>query len=397
MAQIRGLFTFNGVLHAVRDSYLYRVDNSGTTTYLATLDSAGGPVDMAQNLTQLVITDGTALYVWDGFNLTQTANWTAGDRIAFVDQRIVGIQRASQRFQWTALGDATTAAALDFYSAEGSPDRLVSILAAQRELLLLGEDSGELWYSVGGTDVFQRASSEFIQYGCAAAFSAVLVGGIPMWLGKDSKGQAQVLASRGQRISTRAIEERFEGLDLSQARAFSFSDGGQHFYCLNVPNVDTTLVYDRTFGQWHERAELVDGEYEPWRATCHAFAYGSHWFGSEDGNLYRADNTAHTFAGDPIVRDRVMPVVSRPDRGRVRFPRVEVVCEKGTGAKVMLRWSDDNGATWSDWEEESTGDVGDYSARVRFERTGSAFDRVFQVRMTDDAPFNPVAAYVETA
>jgi hypothetical protein len=216
-----------------------------------------------------------------------------------------------------------------------------------------------------------------------------------MWLGRDRRGQAQVLAGRGQRISTRAIEERFEGRDLDQARAFSFSDGGQHFYCLNVPSLDTTLVYDRTFGQWHERAELVDGEYAKWRPTCHAFAYGEHWFGAEDGKLYRSDKSVHTFAGDPIVRDRVVPVISSPNRGRLRFPLVELVCEKATAATVMLRWSDDNGATWSNWHESSTGDIGKHGQRVRFNRTGSAFDRVFQFRMTDDAAFNPVSAYAE--
>ena len=169
-------------------------------------------------------------------------------------------------------------AALDFYSAEGSPDALVSILAVQRELLLLGSETAEVWYSVGGSEIFQRAQSEFIQHGCAAAFSAQLVGGVPMWLGRDRNGQARVLAGRGERVSTRAIEERFDGLELDNARAYTYSDGGQHFYCLNVPNVETTLVYDRTFAQWHERAELVNGDYQPWRPTCHAFAYGVHYF-----------------------------------------------------------------------------------------------------------------------
>jgi hypothetical protein len=395
MATIRGLFTFNGVLHAVRDADLLRVDSAGLTTYLASLDSGGGPVDMEQTLTQLAITDGAHLYVWDGTTLTQTANWTAGDRIAFVDQRIVGIQRNSQRFQWTALGDATTAAALDFYSAEGSPDKLVSMLAAQRELLLLGEDSGELWYSVGGSAVFERASSEYIQYGCAAAFSAQLVGGVPMWLARDRRGQAQVMAGRGQRISTRAIEERFEGIDLAQARAFSYSDGGQHFYVLQVPNVETTLVYDRTYGQWHERAEFVNGAYERWRPTCHAFAYGKHYLGDDEGRLYVLDPTAHDYAGDTKVRDRIAPVLSDPGRGRLRFPSVEVICDKATAGTAMLRWSDDNGATWSNWHEESTGATGDYARRIRWTRTGSAYDRVYQFRMTDAVPFNPVGARVE--
>ena len=389
---IRGLFTFNGVLYAVIGDALVSIDDSGTLDTLGSLSSAAGSVDMAQNLTQLVITDGDFLYVWDGITLSQTANWTAGARIAFVDQRIVGIQSGSQRFQWTALGDATATNALDFYSAEGSPDTLMAVLAVQRELLLLGSETAEVWYSVGGDTVFERAQSEFIQYGCAASFSAQLVGGVPMWLGRDRNGQARVLAGRGQRVSTRAIEERFEGLDLSQAQAYTYSDGGQDFYCLNCPGVETTLVYDRTFSQWHERAELVSGEYQPWRPTCHAFAYGAHFFGDIDGIVYRLDATVHDFAGDPKCRQRTAPVISDPSRRRLRFPSVEVVCEKGTAANVMLRWSDDNGNTWSGWQTTNNGLIGQYNIPLQWRRLGSANDRVYEMRVTDAEPFNPVGA-----
>lgn len=392
---MRGLFTFNGKLYAVRGSSLLTVDAAGFSSSVGTLSSGAGPVDFEQTLTQLVLTDGYALYVWDGITLTQTANWTPGARIAFVDQRIVGIQRASQRFQWTALGDARSAAALDFASAEGAPDGLVSMLASQRELLLLGEYTGEVWYSSGGSSVFERAQSEFLQIGCAAAHSAQMVGNTPHWLARDRNGHAQVVAGRGQRVSTRAIEERFQELDLSRARAYTYSDGGQHFYCLNVPNVDTTLVYDATYGQWHERAELVDGEYQPWRPTCHAFAYGRHYFGDDAGELYQLERDINTFEGATKCRDRIAPVISDPGRSRLRFPSFELVCEKGGAKKVLLRWSDDNGATWSDWVDTTTGEVGNYSQRVRWTRLGSGFDRVYHVRMTDDAPFNPIGANVE--
>lgn len=395
MAQIRGLFTFSGTLFAVSGDQLLRIDGAGATTVVGTIGSAGGPVDMEQNLQQLCISDGTALYVWDGISLTRNADWVPGDRIAFVDQRIVGVQRGGQKFGWTALGDAKSVSALDFYSAEGSPDGLVAVLSSQRELLLLGEYSAEVWYSVGGTDVFQRAQSEFIQYGCAAAFSAHICGDTPVWLGRDRQGQARVLAGRGQRISTRAIEERFDGRNLKYARAYSYSDGPHTFYCLNVPGVDTTLVYDLAFKQWHERAELVNGAYRQWRATCHAFAYGSHFFGADDGRIFRLNRDAHTFAGSPKVRDRITPVASSPARKRLRFPSFELVSEKAGGKEALLRWSDDNGATWSNWQRASTGATGEHARRVRWMRLGSAYDRVFQVRMTDDAPFNPVQATVE--
>lgn len=395
MSQVRGLFTFNNVLYAVRGAQLLRVDSKGNLAFVGSIDSTGGPVDMEQNLTQLCITDGTALYVYDGTTVETVPNWTPGKRIAFVDQRIVGIQNNSQKFGWTALGNAKSVQALDFYSAEGAPDGLVSMIASERELLMLGEYTAEVWYSVGGSDVFQRAQSEFIQAGCAAAFSAQLCGETPVWLSRDKNGQARVLAGRGQRISTRAIEERFDGIDLKQARAYTYSDAGSTFYCLNVPKVRTTLVYDLTFGQWHERAELVNGDYRPWRPTCHAFAYGQHYFGTSDGAIYRADKTVHTFGGDVKCRSRVAPVVSVPSRKLLRFPMAEVVCEKGTAKKVMLRWSDDNGANWSNWHEEQNGATGEYAQRVRWNRLGKAFDRVFEMRMTDAAPFNPVDADFE--
>lgn len=397
MAQVRGLFTFNGVLHAVREAELLRVDSAGNYTTLGPLNSAAGPVDMAQNLTQMVIADGYFLYVWDGTTLTTTANYAAGRRIAFIDQRIVFTQADSQRFGWTALGDAKTVAALDFFSAESNPDKLVAVVASASEVLMLGESSGEVWYSVGGSTVFERSKSEILDDGCAAAFSALRCGDTPVWLSSDAAGQAKVLAGRGRRVSTRSIEERFEGLDVSEARAFTYSDGPHRFYCLNVPTLDTTLVYDLTYAQWHERAELVNGAYRQWRPRCHAFAYGAHYFGGDDGSVYRMDSRVHNFAGAVKCRDRIMPVISQPSRRRLRFPGVELVCEKGTAGAVMLRWSDDNGATWKGWHSRSAGAVGKYAEGVKWNRLGSAFDRVLHMRMTDDAPLNPVSVHVEIA
>lgn len=397
---IRGLFTHAEELYAVSDASLLRVDSNGTRTAVGTLNSTAGVVDFASTLSQLCINDGAYLYVFTPSTgvLATAANYTGGDRIAFIDQRIVFLYRGTQRFGWTALENATLIDVLDFASAEGSPDALVSLLTDHREVWLFGPDSTEVWNSVGGDTVFERNPSAFIEYGCCAAHSAQKSANSVTWLGRDQRGQAMVLRAQGyqpQRVSTRAIEERFEGLDLSGARAYTYSDGGQQFYCLNVPRVPTTLVYDETFGQWHERAELVNGDYAPWRATCHAFAYGFHFVGAADGNIYRLDPDAHSFAGAAKCRERVAPVVSAGNRRRLRFPLVEFVCEKATAAQVMLRWSDDNGATWSNWQYASAGPIGQYARRVRFHRTGSAFDRVYQVRVTDAQPFHPVQMVAE--
>lgn len=395
MTQIRNLFTFNSVLHAVRDDDLISIDSAGDDTVLTTIGSAGGPVEMEQNLTQLVISDAAQIYVWDGTTLTTEDAYAVGQSLCFIDQRIVFPERDTQSFRWTALGDARTIDPLDFASAEGSPDKLIAVVANMRELLALGEQTSEVWHSLGAEPYFERSSSEYLQVGCAAPRSAIVVGDTPIWLGRDKDGQAQVMAGRGQRISTRAQEEQFEGLDLSSARAFTFNYGAFRLYCLNVPNVETTLVFDLNFKQWVEFAELVDGDFAKWRPTCHAFAYGRHFFGADDGIVYRLNEDEHTYAGDPKCRERICPVISAPSRKRLRFPSAEMVCEKATTGTVQLRYSDDNGNTWSNWRYETAGAVGELATQVNWNRLGSAFDRVYQVRMTDDAPWNPVAFEAE--
>jgi hypothetical protein len=397
---IRGLWTHADVLYGVDGDDLFSMDSDGNRRNVLTLNSTAGFVDFASNLTQLVVNDQSYLYAYNPSSEVTAiaANYPGGARIAAIDQRVVFQYQDTQKFGWTALGDASSIDVLDFFSAESSPDKLVAILAPNHEIWAFGKQSTEVWDSIGGLNVFQKTNRAAIDYGCAAAYSAQLSANAVTWLSRDERGQAMVLRTQGyqpSRISTRAIEERFEGLDLANARAFTYSDGGQQFYCLNVPGVDTTLVYDETFQQWHERAELVDGRYTQWRPTCHAFAYGKHYFGTREGTIYTSDRNVHTYGDDVIARDRIAPVISAPSHKRLSFPSFEIICEKATAGLVSMRYSDDNGATWSDWRTESAGSVGDYARRVRFYKNGSGFDRVFQVRMTADAPFNPVAVAME--
>ena len=400
MAVIRGLASFGDTLYAVRDSSLLRIDSAGPTSTVGTLSSGGGAVDFSANLTQLVINDGTFIYGYtpSSNTFTTAAGYSGGDRICFLDQRVFFLIRGTQQFGWTGLGNLTISA-LDFASAERSPDALVSIASANGELWLFGSQSTEVWQPTGTSAVVQRQQAAGIEYGCAAAYTVQNLSNSIAWLGRDERGQAMVLKAAGyqpQRISTRAIEERFTGRDLTGSTAFVYSEGGQQFYLLNVPGVDTTLVWDDTFGEWHERAELAGAGYAQWRARNHAFAYGKHFFGADDGRMFFTDRATNTFAGDPKCRERISPVISPADRSGSNYAFLEVVCEKATTGTVLLRFSNDNGATWSQWRTASAGLIGEYARRVRFNRLGTAYDRVFQIRMTDDAAFNPVLVAIRT-
>ena len=395
MSTIRGLVTFNGVLFGVRDDTLLSWDSAGAQTTIGTIGSAGGPVDFAANLFQLGIADGNALWVYNGSTLVQSPNYVAGTRIGVVDQRLVFIEQSTQKFGFSGLGDMMSIDAADFFSAESVPDNLVSMAIVYGEAFMLGEYSGEIWSSVDPPETFRRNKSAYIEYGCAAAHSLQLAGGSCVWLGRNQRGQASVLqlqGYQGKAVSTRAIEERFENLDLGAARAYVRMEGKRESYYLNVPGVDTTLVYDCAYQQWHEEAELVNGAYRPFRATCSAFAYGNHYVGADDGIVYKLDPEVHNFAGDVKCRDRISPVISNPSRTPMSFPEFEVVAETATNGTAMLRYSNDNGNNWAGWRYKSAGNIGNYRTRIKFRRltNGTVYDRVYHLRMTDDAPWNPV-------
>lgn len=46
---------------------------------------------------------------------------------------------------------------------------------------------------------------------------------------------------------------------------------------------------------------------------------------------------------------------------------------------VRIQYSDDGGYNWSNWAEESIGEVGEYGVRVVFTRQGSTRNRVYRI------------------
>lgn len=47
---------------------------------------------------------------------------------------------------------------------------------------------------------------------------------------------------------------------------------------------------------------------------------------------------------------------------------------------IRMQYSDDGGHTWSNWDQKSIGEVGQYKTRVVFTRLGKTRQRVFRVK-----------------
>lgn len=405
---IRGLAVARDVLYAVAGSTLYQVSSAWAGTSKGSVSAGSYPVGLAVNNTQIAIACGALGYAYDldaGKLGSISTNWRGSNLVDVVDGFGIFVEPDSSQFYLSAAQNFKTLDALDFATAEGSTGNIVSWLVKHRELLLLKQNTGEVWYDAGGADFpLSRNDGANIEVGCAAVHSLKKTGGVAFWLGRDEQGSAAVFSMQAyqpQRISTHALEEQLERLtDLSGATAFTYHQDGLTFYVLNVPGLDTTWVYEVTSGLWHERAELVYGDYQPWRATCHAFVYGRHVVGGADGNLYELDVTKNTNNGGTLVRDRILRQPGPPSLQRVRYGSLQVDCAIGQGialgaeARLMLRYSNDGGQTWGNWRLLTLGRIGEYKARARATMLGSARDRVWHIRASDDVSCDLLSAVV---
>lgn len=390
---IRGAIKSNGRSFIVAGTSILELHSDYTTTSRGTIAGTGW-CEFAAIQSYIVVTNGPTLQAMDrtGSTFAAVAGYPGGKRIDSLNEYLLFIHQDSGRFGWCNVGDATTIDALSFATAESSPDDLIALVVSNEEIILIGRDGSEAWANVGGDEVFARRTAA-IEAGTESPYAARCMDNSVFWLGSNERfGQGVVFRLNGYtptRISTRWVEQKTAGRDLSGAYAFTLQDEGNAFYVLQVPGLDTTLVYDVLTGWWFEAAELVDGDYDRWRGDVHLFAHNIHMIGDADGNLYSLDKDAHTNAGDTLCRSWIPPVISTKDQRRLTLADVSVLCDTGSGGAMLMRVSGDNGASFGSWREISLGEIGEYDKQVKAHRCGSGKNIVIELRVTGDHEWNP--------
>jgi len=403
---IRGISSFNGNLYVVSGEQLIKLDAAYTATVLGTVAGATEPVSMANNGIQLFVACNGPSYVYNSdtlaFGQITDPDFPGALTVSFLDGYFVFIEPDSQRVWVTALNDPTSIDPLDFASAEGDPDGLISSIVNQGQVWLFGTNSVEVWYDSGNVDFpLQRIQGAFNEIGCAATFSVAKLDNGLFWLGQDARGTGMVYRANGYtgvRISTHAVEWQIQQYDtISDAVAYTYQQDGHSFYVLNFPSANTTWVYDVATQAWHERAGWVNGAFTRHRANCQTFFSNNVTVGDyQNGNIYAFD--LDVYADHDRVQKWLRSWRALPT-GENNFKRttqhsLQLDCESGVGLEngqgddpqVMLRWSDDGGHTWSREHWSGMGRIGQYYKRVFWRRLGMTLklrDRVYEVSGTD--------------
>jgi hypothetical protein len=437
---IRGLHAFsNDAYHAfvVSGTSLYEINGSYATRLIGTV-SGTGPVSMADNGTQLFIAANGPSFIYnnvtDVFAQITDPDFPGAGTVGYLDGYFVFNEPNSQKIWITELLDGTSVDPLDFASAEGSPDGVVGIIVDHREVWVFGANTVEVWYDSGATDFpLQRIQGAFNEIGCAATYSIAKMDNGLFWLGADARGRGIVYRANGytgQRISTHAVEWQIQQYgDISDAIAYTYQQDGHSFYVLTFPSAGKTWVYDVATQSWHERAGWVSGQFTRHRSNCQMSFNSEIVVGDyQNGKVYAFDLDVYADDGDiqKWLRSwRALPT-GQNNLKRTAHHAMQLDCESGVGLngiepgaffglllaedgdvittedddpievsvattqgvnpRVMLRWSDDGGHTWSNEHWAEIGRIGEYGRRVFWRRLGMTLklrDRVYELSGTD--------------
>ena len=389
---IRGLFiqpgVFGGELFVVSATTLYRAGASVGT--IAGTDM----VRFAASATQLVIVANGSAYAYDGSTLTliDDTDLPAVTDVVFIGGRFVfGLQNSS-RFRWSDTSSATTVDGLAFSNAESSPDYIVGLAIALGQLVIFGSTSVEFWDLTGNDDEpFQHAGSGTYLRGCVSRDAIVVADNSVFWIGDDR------IIYRGksvpERVSNHGIEAALKSCtSLSSATAFEARVEGHAFLVVNVPGV-TTFALDRAAPQASDGwAEWSSYGRTTFRGRCSVMSSGDVLVGDEvAGNVYTLASGVYSDNGDPVTflasafikgankAERCNNIVVQGARG------VGLATGQGSDPITELRFSDDQGRSWSDWFQASPGAVGQYKDRAVWQRMGLVREpgRVLEIRTTD--------------
>jgi hypothetical protein len=393
----RGSREMSDVPYFVLSNTLVSVSASGVVTSHGTITGTSR-VFMADNGSKLVIVvPGGDAFVFDldTSTLTQITDidFQVSDSVSFYRGFFVFTATDGRQLFVSNLNSPLTFDALDFGSAEGDPDRIVTQIVDHDELSIIGSKTTEVFRNVGGADFpLQIIPGAFTQKGAHTKYGVVKFDNTYLFIGG---GQNELTAiwrqsssSSAVKISTNVIDfamQQYNKEEISNAFTTTFAKKGQFFaiftfYSTRIPS--KTFVYNGTasalagFSVWFEfQTGVTDNA---WRVNSIVKAYGKLLCGdSVDGRIGQIVDNVYTEYGEQVFRQAALKPLSQ-DGMKIFAGELEADFEAGTGLTlgqgadpiVRMDYSDDGGRTFSSEFSRSIGKIGEYGHETVWNRQG---------------------------
>jgi hypothetical protein len=381
----RGLAVQSGEVLAVAGNALYNVLNGsevGTIT-------GSGVLTFAAGVSQLV-TDTGHIYQGGTVAAITDADLPALVAVDFIDGYVLGID-GSGKFYGSALNDSDDWDGLDFATAEGAPDSLVTLKVDHREVILFGKDTTEVWWNSGASGFpFERTSGGFIELGCCARLGVAKADNSVFWLASD-RTVRRLSGRTPVKVSQIGVEEAIATYTtVTDCEAISYTFSGQIIVQFHFPTEGKTWCFNVSSGEWFEQ------DYRFVSAVQHD---GKTWVQAEDGTVGYLSPNVYTVFGSNVVRE-VTTSHLFANGARVFVSQLDALLRTGDVdpdliPMLQLDVSYDGGNVFHALPARDLGRMGGYRQVCRWTRLGVARDIVVRLRVGDAVPFALLGIEVE--
>ena len=386
----RGMHVMSGSLYKVTGQTLYKVDSLGVSTSIGTIDGTNHCIFADDGFTMRIAT-GNKDYTTDGVSVSAITDTDLhpGNSVAYINQQMINDSNSGQ-FQVSDVGVPGSISPENFATAESSPDDTIRVYTFNERLYLFGDtNSVETWWNSGtGNPPFDRVNGGTMNAGLAAVHSVANTTEYVYFLGADNVVY-RYSSHQLEQVSSSPMSNIFDGMsDVSDAKAYTLTVEGNHFYILTFATDERTFVFNEGGKAWFELSSGDLQEYYPMSST--ARAYGKRLM-ARGGAVVQLDVDTYDNTGDTIVRERITAPVSDPTGKRILMSRFEVICEVGVGLitgqgvdpLMMFQASYDGGESWTNEDWVPMGRMSEGRIKVEWYNMASAYSIMVRVRVSD--------------
>lgn len=284
-------------------------------TPIGKLQTTTGVVYITENnKPQLLISDGSALYVYDptlspSFQMP-TIDFTPG-YITFHDTYFICAASGDTFYNppanntWRLSGQndgmtwANNSASIGLLSTK--PDNTQAVVRFPSKgnmIFVMGSIVTEAWFDTGAQLFpYQRATQFNIDYGCVSPATVAYMDDNVVWLAQNEKSGPVIMYSDGgmcKKITTDGIDYLFAQLQNPQdSQAFIYRQDGHLFYHINFYSDNLSLFYDFNTDKFYH---ACDQNLNYFIAAELSFFDNQYYFVSRNtGNLYSFDTIFTTY------------------------------------------------------------------------------------------------------
>lgn len=387
--QCRGLHDLTTEGLAVSARQLYSVDAAGAATTKGGIPGDGFCTFATNRATPaetvIATEDGDVFTYISGVLATlSNTNLLPPNSVANLDGYMLYFSE-NGNVDYSEVDDATNIGANNFFTAEGSNDKLRHGTVHNRTIFLLGHKTVERWWNDGSTP-FARVPGGFHEIGCASGASVAK--SIDEVIFVSNKGGVVGITQQGsiRHLSTHAVERSIADIsDQTTIEGFVENRNGREFYYLSAATF--TWICDLRTGLWHQRESQGKTR---WLGAQYMEFAGKRIVGDfESGLLYELDEDTYDEAGENLTMICRFPVHAWPEPISLKTLDVDMI--PGTGLndsdlhlsdpQLMLRLSVNGGKTWGDEMTRDIGLIGQHTAQTHFDKLGTSLTDGFVVEL----------------